>query len=105
MSIFQVAQVHNPRVVVREDCTLCGLVVFLSTGRGGRESSKGCLLASWEELCVSHALVVTTVPQEHRSIFEEVFNIIVADASLLLAGGPVTVPGLMELGYEVEDAL
>lgn len=96
---------HNSRVIVRENCTVDSLVVLLSTGRRSGKSSKGCLLASRDELCVSHSLVVAAVPQEHGSIFEEVFYIVIANPGLLLAGSPVTVPAPMEFDYEVEDAL
>lgn len=78
---------------------------MVSSSRSGScQRIEDILVASWNKLGISKALVVTTIAQELGSVFEELLQFFIRDTSFLLQSLPVAICGFAELDYEVEDA-
>jgi hypothetical protein len=69
------------------------------------QCGKCLLICPGYKLCITKALVVSTVAQKLSGILKEIFYIVITDTSLLLQSLPVAIASLVELYNEVEDAL
>lgn len=99
------AQVQRRRVIGAEDGAFGGLVELGGLRGCGRKGSDALRGASGDELGVTKALVVASVPEEHGSVLEEVSELGLVNTGLLTESAPVAIAALVQGQNQVIDGL